>query len=171
MVVKITEYITLTNMDDVLNNIAVKIVDNINLAKCLKFNSTDALSKNLTDDERYALYDQDSEDVRVIFRPFNNDTITDTRSELRLYYATFVPDGMQFAKVQIGFDIIVHNSLWRLDGGKQRPTTMFKEIINTLNGQDVKGVGELFFKDSSCVLRAFNNTFTGYSFSMRTRSV
>ena len=169
-----SEYIELSNIDNILRNISQKIIQNEDIAKCLKFNTPDALSQTITDDERYELYNQDInnlENTRVIFRPFNNDVIEDQRSEIRIYYASFAPDNPYLVKARVGFDIIVCNELWRLDGGRQRPTTLFKGILQSLNGQLVDGVGELVFSDSTAVLRYFNSKFTGYSFTMKTRSV
>ena len=167
-----SEYIELENIDNILRNIALKLIANENLCKLLKYNDSFALFEEITEDERYELNIQtgDTTNTRIFYQPFNNDTITEQRSELRIYFINFKPDNLYLTKVNIGFDIVVHNDLWRLEQGKQRPTTIFKEILKSLNGQEVDGVGELVF-DSTCVLRIFNKVFTGYSFTMRTRSV
>jgi hypothetical protein len=167
-----SEYIELENIDLVLKNIALKIVTNENLCKLLKFNDSSALSKEITEDERYALniQDGDTTNTRIFYQPFNNDTITDERAELRIYFANFKPENMYIANANIGFDIVVHNNMWRLDEGKQRPLNIFKEVLKSLNGQDVKSLGELNFLNSYCTLMIFNKSFTGYSFSMSTKT-
>lgn len=166
-----SENIKLKSLDDILSNIASKIIENVDLAKVLKFTTTDALSQTITEEQRYTLINQDGDitGTRIFFQPFNNQTITDQRSELRIYHLSFTPQNLYITDAQIGFDIVVHNDLWRLEDGKRRPTTIFKLLLESLNGQEVKGIGQLSFIDRPCVLRYFNNSFTGYSFSMKTR--
>jgi len=169
----VSERIELDNIDNILRNISLKLIVNENLCKLLKYNDSFALFEDITEEQRYELNVQDGDitNTRIFYQPFNNDTITDQRTELRIYFMNFKPDNLYLTKVNIGFDLVVHNDLWRLEQGKQRPTTMFKEILKSLNGQLVDGIGELSFVDSPCVLRYFNSKFTGYSFTMRTRSV
>lgn len=168
-----SERIELDNIDNILKNIALKIITNDNICKLLKYNDSFALFEDITEDEKYELINQDGDttNTRIFYQPFNNNTITDERSELRIYYYSFKPDNLYLTKANIGFDLVIHNNLWRLEQGKQRPTSLFREILKSLNGQEVDGVGELIFLDAPCVLRFFNKSFTGYSFMMQTRSV
>jgi len=167
-----SELIQLDNLDNILTNIAIKIVDNLDLMRCLKFNTTNALSQSITESERYELINQDGDisNTRVFFQPFNNLTITEARSELRIYHASFKPESIYLTNIHIGFDIVVHNDLWRLDDGKRRPTTIIKLLLESLNGQDVGGIGLLTFVDRPISLRYFNDSFTGYTLYLKTRS-
>ena len=166
------ESIQLESLDNILNNIAIKIVENIDLMRCLKFTSTDALLQPITEEERYMLMNQDGDitGTRIFFQPFNNLTITDQRSELRIYYASFKPNNNFLTNINVGFDIVVHNDLWRLDNGKRRPTAIIKLLLESLNGQDVGSIGNLSFIDRPCSLRYFNDSFTGYTLYLKTRS-
>ena len=167
-----TNSIQLESLDNILTNIALKIVDNVDLMKCLKFNSTDALSLSITDEQRYELINQDGDitNTRVFFQPFNNLTITDQRSELRIYHSSFKPENIYLTNIHIGFDVVVQNDLWRLDDGKRRPTTIIKLLLESLNGQDAGGIGLLTFVDRPISLRYFNDSFTGYTMYLKTRS-
>lgn len=165
-----SEQISLQNIDMMLNNIALKLIDNNDLMKCLKFNSTDALSQPITEDQKYELINQDGDitNTRIFSQPFNNKVISDVRSELRIYYGLLKPENTILTNVYIGFDVVVHNALWRLDGDLQRPTKIIKELLLSLNNQQIGGIGKLYFyNDSSITLRYFNDNFTGYSFTMR----
>ena len=166
------ESIQLESLDNILTNIAIKIVDNLDLMKCLKFNTTDALLQSITEEQRYELINQDGDitNTRVFFQPFNNLTITEARSEIRIYHASFKPDNIYLTDIIVGFDIVVHNNLWRLDDGKRRPTTILKLLLGSLNGQDVNAIGNLSFVNRPCSLRYFNDSFTGYTLYMSTRS-
>ncbi len=166
-----SESIQLESLDNILTNIAIKIVDNLDLMRCLKFNTTDALSQSITQDQCYELINQDGDitNTRVFFQPFNNQTITEERSELRIYHASFRPDNIYLTNIIVGFDIVVHNNLWRLDDGKRRPTTMVKLLLESLNGQDIGAIGNLTM-DRACSLRFFSDSFTGYTLYLKTRS-
>jgi len=168
----VSELIQLESLDNILNNIALKIIENLDLMRCLKFNITNALSQSITIDECYELINQDGDilNTRVFFQPFNNLTITETRSELRIYHASFKPNNIYLSNIIVGFDIVCHNDLWRLDDGKRRPTTIIKLLLESLNGQDVGSIGNLCFIDRPCSLRYFNDSFTGYTLYLKTRS-
>jgi len=168
----VSELIQLDSLDNILTNIAIKIVDNLDLMRCLKYNITDALLQPITQDECYQIINQDGDisETRVFFQPFNNLTITDQRSELRIYHSSFKPENIYLTNIHVGFDIVVHNDLWRLDDGKRRPTTIIKLLLESLNGQDVGGIGLLTFVDRPISLRYFSDSFTGYTLYLKTRS-
>ena len=168
-----SDAIKLESLDNILTNIAIKIVDNIDLMRCLKFTTSNALLLPISESERYELINQDNDisETRVFFQPFNNQVLTDSRSEIRIYHSSFRPDNIYLTNINIGFDIVVHNELWRLDDGKRRPTTIIKLLLESLNGQDVGGIGNLYYVDSPILLRYFNDSFTGYSMYLKTRSI
>lgn len=166
-----SEFIQLDNLDKILNNIAGLLIKDDSLVKYLQFNTKDALSQSITDDKRYQLINQDGDitNTRIFFQPFNNQTLSDERTELRIYYAQFVPKNAYLSNISIGFDIVVHNKLWQVNGGKQRPIEILHELLKTLNGKEVKGIGELSFTNRGANLILYNNNFTGYSFAMSTK--
>ena len=167
-----SDQILLFNIDSILNNIAIKLFENDNLMKLLKFDTTDALSQSILEEQKYELINQEGDitNTRIFFQPFNNKVITEKRSELRIYYGSFKPDNMFLTRMYVGFDIVVNNNIWRLDGGIQRPIKIIQYIMESLNNQVIGSIGELTFNpDSSVVLRFFNDSFTGYSFNLRSR--
>lgn len=167
-----SESIQLDSLDNILTNIAIKIVDNLDLMRCLKYNTTDALLQPITQDECYQIINQDGDisATRVFFQPFNNQVLTEERSEIRIYHNSFRPDNIYLTSIILGFDVVCHNNLWRLDDGKRRPTTMIKLLLESLNGQNVGGIGDLTFVDRPCSLRYFSDNFTGYTLFLKTRS-
>lgn len=167
-----SDQILLTNIDTMLSNIALKLVENDELMKLLKYTTIDTLSQSISTEQKYELINQEDDitNTRVFFQPFNNKTITDERSELRIYYGSFKPDNIYLTNVYIGFDVVVNNNIWRLDEGIQRPIKIVQSLLKSLNNKEVGGIGELMFNtDSTIVLRFFNDSFTGYSFNLKTR--
>lgn len=167
-----SEQILLTNIDLLLNNIALKLIDNDDLMKLLKYDTSDALSRSISKEQKYELINQEGDvtNTRIFYQPFNNKIITEPRSELRIYYGSFKPDNIYITKIYIGVDIVVHSDLWRLDEGVQRPIKIIQLLLKSLNNQEVGGIGELMFNvDSPIVLRFFNDSFSGYSFNFKTR--
>lgn len=164
------ELISIDKINTILPNIAIKLIDKNDLMKSLQYNTTDALSQDITLEQIGKLMDQKYIiDTRIFYQPFNNLILNEERTELRIYIARLRPNNRYLADLHVGFDIVVHNNLWRLDEGKQRPLVMYKEILNALNGVFVGGIGELVFENSNFDLRYFNKEFTGYTFIMKTR--
>lgn len=168
-------------INNIPNQIALKLFENDNLFKLLKYDSPDALNRPITIEDKILLMNQDGsfedikENTRIWYDPFpiNDQTIEDQRTELRIYEQEFIPDNNVLTKAIISFEIIVSNKLSRLDDGARRRNRVLQEIIQTLNGKQVGGIGLLFFdsRNSFCRMRYFTNTFTGFHLTMMTRTV
>lgn len=172
------------NQVDLINNIpsqiALKLLESDNLFKLLKYDSPDALERNISLEDKLKLMNQDGtlEEVkkhtRIWFDPFpiNDQTIEDRRSELRIYEHEFIPENTVLTKAVIAFEIIVNNNLSRLSDGSRRRNRILQEVIQTLNGKEVGGIGFLIFdpRNSFCKMRYYNNTFTGYHLAMMIRT-
>jgi hypothetical protein len=163
---------TLNGVDRIIENILIQLLSNQNLLKCLKYDSTDALSQpDLTQSDIDILINQegDTSKSRVFFTPFNLNPANDAKSELHLFIRRFKPDNIQLANVQILFQIIVNNQLWRLDNGQQRPLVMIEEILNSLQGVDIGFIGNLYFTNDISIIQ-YNPYFTGYEMMPNVRS-
>jgi len=140
------------------------------LLKLLKYNSTDALSKSdLTDDEKYSLIDQiDVDDTRIFMSPFNNTIVEEERSELRLFLGEISPDNKFLAQTVFVFQILVYNTLWPLQDTKQRPIRILQEVLKSLNGQYLQGVGQLYFTSMNNARHVmFTKDFSGYVLTLQ----
>ena len=159
----------LNNIDESLDKITKALLKNSDdLFKLLKYISADALSGTITEDDKYKLIDQDDKkNRRIIFQPWKKDMVTDdVRSEIRIYMRNMVPEDRYLGVVFIGFDIIVHDSLWQLKGGVQRALRMAHEIYRILNANEVDFLGKLDAGGNPMGLRDFGDSFTGYSFAL-----
>jgi hypothetical protein len=169
-----SELIQLSNIGNILSNIGNKLVQNKNIMRCLKYDTSNALSSDLNDvttSEIANLIGKGSnpdEEQRIYKTPFNDKTLTEVRSELRFFVPYFKPENIYLSKVIILFQIIIHNSLWELDEN-QRPLIIIQEILNELNGFDVGSIGELQL-DGAINIIPWNKDFTGYQINMKTRT-
>lgn len=156
--------------DNVMRNIVRKLIQNQTLLKCLWYEDSDALERpDLTGDEINVLMDATNiNKARILFTPFNPETESMTKTELRIFYPEFIPNNRVLAKTNIMFQIVVNNPMWQLDGVRQRPIVMIQEILDTLHGQEVGAIGELMFQDPIRI-RYYNPSFSGYEFFPRTR--
>jgi len=167
------EYTRLNRINEIPINIGFALLEIDNLFKCLKYNSINALELEITQEDKLLLINQsDKINKRVFFQPFNNDIISEIRSELRLYVFEISPEDNKLSEIYIGFEIITHNDLWLLDNGKQRPLVMLNEIFKLLNGKEVNGIGTIKINTRyPCRIRYYNDNFAGYNLIMKTRLV
>ena len=131
------------------NILAYLMVQNEDIWKLLKYDTPDALSKpNLTlEEKRKMIYDGngDSEHYNVYRSPFVDEAFTEQTSQLRIYALTINPKNRSLATIDLNIDCITHTKLVNIDGGKSRVELMVEEVLKTLNGQEIDGVGKLFF--------------------------
>jgi hypothetical protein len=162
--------IILDGLEKIIPNMAEKLLDNQVLLKCIYYNSSDALSQpDLTEDQRYELIDQDLANIsttRIFFSPAPQNIVLEEQAQFRLYIDKIIPDNVKLAKVIYDFQVIVHEDLWPLNGGKQRPLVMIQEILKILNGTDVDGMGSLYLQFPISVI-IYDNKFSGYMLSLQ----
>lgn len=170
---KSNEYAILENIDVKINNLALKIIQNSKICKCLKFNSMDALNQNITEDEIYSLINKSSDNVdnrRIYFQPFLDKSISDQRTELRIY-CNFNMENRILSKCYFYVEIICNNNLWDLDDSKIRPLVILTELLQSLNGEDIGGVGLLNCQNQNFLIVPYNDYFSGYRVIFSTRSI
>ena len=164
---KISFYLTLDFVEKGIEGILLRLIQNQNILKCLKYPSSDALNlPNLSEDDIEKLINQEGDvaETRIFFTPFDVETPDSERAELRFFFRAFVPNqNSVLSSVNIQFEVIVSDRIWRLDNGRQRPITIVSEILKTLNGQDIDGLGKIYFNNPIRVIR-YNKYFSGYGF-------
>jgi len=148
--------------------------------KLLKYSSVDALSKpNLTLAEKRALiYDGlgEQDKFRIFRQPFMEDVFNEQVCQLRVYSTQISPTNRILGVVDICFELLCHNKIITLQGGQyNRMEVMVQRLIQALNGQDIGGVGKMFFDQQGqfsnrVTLTIYNNrNYVGYRavFSVR----
>lgn len=133
------------------NILSYLMTNNENIWKLLKYNTTNALSYgDLTMDEKRSLIFNgtgDSENFNVFRSPFVDDAFTSEVSQLRIYALTINPNNRSLSTIDFAIDCITHVKLCNIDGCKNRAEVMVEEVIKTLNGQDIDGVGRIFMDE------------------------
>lgn len=169
-----------TSPDYCYNIMKFLMTSNEDIWKLLYYNTTDALSQpNLTmEQKRNLIYTGtgDSEPYKVFRVPFLDDAFTEQTSQLRIYLGTLLPNNRSWSLNDIYFEVISHVKLSNLDNYQSRPERMLCELLSTLNGQEIGGVGRLFFDASESMYdnaraNIFNNrNFFGYTLIMSVRN-
>lgn len=189
-------YNRLTNLD----NIEYKIVDFLArsdskyanyLWKILKYDDQDCLSReNLSyKDKMELLYTNNGESTqsRVFMTPYVDDSWDEQTSHLHIFVNRVFPTNHLTSKVEVCFEIIVHNKIGVIFGDasefnpesnpvelkdgqpvilyKNRASEMLKDIVATLNGAMVNGVGMFQFNmELSPEERASSTVWNGKKF-------
>lgn len=168
-----SELIQLSNIGNIISNIGNTLIENQNLLKLIKYDSSNALSQpevTIDDIIDMAGFGSDPKTQQRIFKyPFFSNIITEVRSELRFFIPRIKPENIYLSEVSIVFQIVIHNSIIDLDDNKQRTFKMIEEILKIFNGNDIGGIGNLMLKNSIDIV-AWNDSFSGYVFNMSTRS-
>lgn len=180
-------------MDNLFNNsasipfIPYKIVEklmlNENFFKILKYPTYDCLSKpNLTIEEKANMIwkNQDnSQDYFIFFNGVVDNMILDAKTLLKLYKFESSPDTHIVSTLTYQFDFLYGTKICLIDYNGipcNRGDVLEAELLKTLNGQDISGVGKLQHnKRLSRFCRSFVNfgnssTFSGNSVIMATLS-
>ncbi len=171
-----------TSLPFVPYRIVVKLTENDNFFKLLKYNTYDALSMpNLTEDEKLELICKDFDDMHnfnIFLTNIEPNELVSSKTILKLYRYDTLPDNYVISTISYKFDILygTKNALVDYQGVPcPRVDVMEMELMKTLNGADVAGVGKLQFNhDLSRLCRSTlnignNYTFTGTSIVMATQ--
>ncbi|MCC4466845.1 hypothetical protein [Limosilactobacillus reuteri] len=144
------------------------------IAKLLKYNSTDALSRpDLSEDEKMALatFDPENNERRIYPTRYTPSVVMDQQSFIGLGISGFVPQESwrQFSeKYVMGylyFYILVDNSIMEIDEG-QRQDLLLQRIYDLFQDSDEYGMGHIQ-EGNLTELWEQNNKFGGYSLMMR----
>lgn len=171
-----------TSLPFIPYRIIVALMKNDNFFKLLKYNTYDALSKpNLTDDEKAEMIckdDNNMHDFNIFLTNIEPNELVKSKTILKLYRYDTMPDNGFLSTICYKFDILygTKNAMVDYEGVPcARVDVMEMELMKTLNGADVAGVGLLQFNHelsrlSRSTLNIGNNyTFTGTSIIMATQ--
>lgn len=152
---------------------------NENIWKILKYPTYDCLSKpDLTLDEKMELIwkgETHQDDYSVFFSALIEDMIWDERTILKVHRYYTVPKSNIFATALYEFDILYGGKIALIDYNGypcNRGDVMEAEILSTLNGKEMDGVGVMEFNaQKSNMSKSMHNIgdnkqFTGQSIIM-----
>lgn len=173
-----------TSMPFYVYRIIERLIENDNICKILKYNTYDCLSKpNLTHDEKIALIWTNNDNRMDLYNIFMTNTmvnqINDSKSILQCYRYRTNPDNRVIATLSYKFDFMFGSTIALMDYEGypcNRGDVMEMEIMKTLNGQDVAGVGYLQYnrlltRDCGSIVGIGNaSTFTGISIVFGTQN-
>ena len=150
--------------------------NNENLWKILKYNTYDCLSEeDLTFDEKMGLiwsHESNQEDYRIFFTALVENMIPTSETMLKIYKDITIPNSRVNAIAGYEFDILYGGkiSLIEYNGVPcNRGDVCEAEILSTLNGVEIGGVGRLEFNiekisaSRSALNIGDNKNFTGTS--------
>lgn len=174
------------NQYDGLQNFTLFIIqhlmlNNEDIWKLLKYDTQDALEKpNLTREEKAKLIypgasGGDMDDYRVFRTPYLDDLTTNQQAQLRVYLESITPDTRMYGTVDVNIEVICHVKMIELNDYQNRAESIVWQVIKTLNGADVGGIGKLFFDrngsfyDLIKMNRYNNRNFYGYTITMSTK--
>ena len=174
------------NQYDGLQNFTLFIIqhlmlNNEDIWKLLKYDTQDALEKpNLTREEKAKLIypgasGGDMDDYRVFRTPYLDDLTTNQQAQLRVYLESITPDTRLYGTVDVNIEVICHVKMIELNDYQNRAESIVWQVIKTLNGADVGGIGKLFFDrngsfyDLIKMNRYNNRNFYGYTITMSTK--
>lgn len=157
------------------NIISHLIQNNEDVWKILNNTASSCLSDaNLTTEQKGALIYNGAEDstpYRAFMQPFTDDAFSEQQSQIRIYTSYIKPTNRVYGLVDFAFEVLSHNKICTLDGYENRNVVLMQQIIETLNGSDINGVGLLTFDYSRSTnnranIALFNKNFQGYRFCM-----
>lgn len=181
------KYNTFQNIDTLEFNVIKVLFQNEDLWKLIKYDSNDALSPlkpNLTIGEKRSLIwngeltddKVDSSKYRVFKQSSTDDSFGDRNTQLRVYIGEINPENIKMSTVDIFIEIITHSKLNGLiDTEKNRVSSLLKNVLGTLNGSDIEGIGKLYFNQEETrrnkARYALNNSknYFGYLIVMSTK--
>ncbi len=174
------------NKYDGLQNLTLYVIqylmlNNEDIWKLLKYDTQDALERpNLKREEKAALIYHgnsggDMDDYRVFRTPYLDDITTSQQAQLRVYLESITPDTLVYGTVDINIEVICHVKMIELNDYQNRIESLVWQVLKTLNGVEVGGIGKLFFDrngsfyDLVKMNRYNNRNFYGYTITMSTK--
>jgi len=162
-------YVQIWNKMEVLEQeIASLLIQNTDLFKLLRCVENNPLSTDIDEEEILDMITERlpngklNPNCRVMFEPFVYTSSTEIVSDLRIYPVAINPVNIYEGELHVCADIIVHQDISKIVGGRRRNRIM-SEVIKALNGAKIKLVNRLFLTDKAIVLRQFYGSYWGYS--------
>lgn len=162
------------------NSIVGHLIEkNEDIFKLMKYDTNDALLQPiLTKEEKRALIyggESDSASFRIFIQPHTDDSVKNESCSLYIYPVVIIPEDNIMGNVAFNFDIVCHNKINMLSNRKTRIDLMAENLLKTLNGKNIKGVGQFVFDKKantydSARLNLYNGKdYFGYTITMSTR--
>lgn len=138
-------------------NIIYYLIDNNEIIwKLLKYDNADALFKpNLTKKEKidliYKGMDIKTDGYKVFRQPYVDDAEINDTSMIRVFLSNILPDNKVVSDVAITVECLVHSKNIMIKSDlpdvtyENRLELLLQQVIECLNGAEVKSVGRLFF--------------------------
>lgn len=140
-------YSTMPNLP--YNIIEYLLYNNETIWKLLKYPERDALDKpNLTNEEKALLIyngEIDSQNYRVFQQEFTDDSFETQCTQLRIFPYGIEPTNRTVGVLDLSFEINTHVKIEHLSNYTSRINVLISELISTLNGVEIGGMGVLFF--------------------------
>lgn len=142
-----------------MNDIMVKLIENQNLCKLLKYNTKDCLSQPSIEDTTSLLHNE------IFPYPFSTETLKEASSLLIVTFDKFTPTkGYGYKNNYVIFRVLCNNDLWSTDDGL-RPYLILHELDTMFNDKKVIGIGKLIF--NSCNELWANKDYTGFTLTYK----
>lgn len=175
-------YNSLASLPEAPYNILTYLaLNNENIWKMIKYNSYDALTKpNLTFEEKlnYIWKDGKQEDFSVFFTNLIEDAICESKCVLKIYdYYIHADPSIYLSTPIYAFDFLYGGKMSLVEYNKvpaNRGDVFIHEILKTLNGVNIGGVGRLVFSgdlsrySAGRAVIGNSKTFTGVSLYLST---
>lgn len=118
--------------------------------KLLYYLTPNALDKqNLTTVQKQSLvyrslnntYPQNTTNYRVFLNDLSDDLWPEESAIVRITLSTIVPENKTKGTLTFDIDVLTHIKIDTLDSDRSRKVCLLSNILGTLNGADIKGVG------------------------------
>lgn len=162
------------------NIVSYLLLNNNDIWKLLYYTESNALDRtNITIDEKKSLIyngESISDNKRVFFQPFTDDAFTEPCALLRVYPVTIIPENSYIGIVDFAIEIMSHVKINQLNNYSTRILTMLQQVIETLNGVNINGIGNMFFDKKGSYgdvarLNIYNNrNYLGYTVVLSTKT-
>lgn len=154
------------------------MLNNENIWKLLKYPENSALTKSdLTLPEKSKLIYQgepDANGFRVFFTDYIDDSFTDQCSILRIFPEIITPKNAVLSTITFRIEVFSHVKIQMLNNYTTRNVALLQQVLETINGRPINGVGVLGFDRMGCpydksYLNISNSkNYTGYSILIST---
>jgi hypothetical protein len=166
-------YNTFCNLPNLpLNIIKYLVANNDDLWKILNSSSADCLNdSNLTEAQKLSMIwngiDPHSENYNVFMDSMSTDDLfPENVTMLRVFPVYINPSNRILSQVDIGFEVLCHIKIPMLSNYQPRTLRLLTEVLSTLNGADIGGIGLLGFENQGGIRsnKAQYNQYNGKSY-------